>query len=196
MRCANHPDRDAVTFCFSCGNWYCNECISQKSSQPICINCINTLYGGDKNRGQKKNSIFNDIPFVQKIGLKRFLRYGSILSIVPWIIFGALVNPIYYILIAVSAGAFVYSFFVENSGNKKKILKTNDNFKKISNAQVFALLDKYKKITSKKLADATNSTIEASKKKLDLMVVENNLDIDIEDTDEDVKILYKRRLLT
>jgi len=140
--------------------------------------------------------MFNDIPFVQKIGLKRFLRYGSILSIIPLIIFGVLVNPIYYILIAVSAGAFVYSFFVEDSGNKRKKLKTNDNFKKISDAQVFALLNKYKKITSKKLAEATNSTIEASKKKLDLMVVENNLDIDIEDTDEDVKILYKRRLLT
>lgn len=39
MRCANHPDRIASRTCTICGTHYCDECLDEVASEPVCGRC-------------------------------------------------------------------------------------------------------------------------------------------------------------
>lgn len=40
MKCINHPDRDAVANCKTCGKGLCQECASKITPIPQCIPCF------------------------------------------------------------------------------------------------------------------------------------------------------------
>lgn len=176
MRCTNHPNNNAFSFCFSCGNWYCNECLIQRGSQPLCIDCANY---------SKKETVSNIIGIfdIKKIGFS--LKMLSSALLVVWITLGLVIHPFFYFLSLTSIITFSISFLLKN----QEKIRLNKNYLKITNAQVFALLNRYNKITFKKLADSTNSTEEASKKKLNQMVLDNILEI----STEDVNLIYTKK---
>jgi len=42
-RCHNHPDREAVARCVSCGRFYCRECITEHHGRMICAFCLKPI---------------------------------------------------------------------------------------------------------------------------------------------------------
>jgi len=47
-RCFNHPDREAVALCSSCGRHYCRECVTEHHGRMTCSHCLRQLSGRDK----------------------------------------------------------------------------------------------------------------------------------------------------
>jgi hypothetical protein len=41
-RCRNHPEREAVARCLTCGRYYCRECITEHHNRMICGRCLRT----------------------------------------------------------------------------------------------------------------------------------------------------------
>lgn len=41
MKCANHPDRNALGYCSSCGKALCSECLVRLSTGNFCEACAN-----------------------------------------------------------------------------------------------------------------------------------------------------------
>lgn len=39
MRCANHPNLEAIHLCLGCGRWFCPACMASLQPQPVCIGC-------------------------------------------------------------------------------------------------------------------------------------------------------------
>lgn len=178
MKCYNHSTKDAFSFCFNCGNWYCNDCLAKRMPTPLCKNCI--LLNDKKTKYN-----INQIISFKNINFHLILRIISLASLSIWILLGIILHPFYYLLSFFNIFVFVISFF-QKKGKKKKL---NNNYKKITNAQVYTLLKKYNKITYKKLASATYSTEVASKKKLNQMVLDNILDIN----SENIELIYTRK---
>ena len=40
LRCANHPARQAVSKCLSCGNFFCRECVTEHEGRLLCAACV------------------------------------------------------------------------------------------------------------------------------------------------------------
>ena len=49
MKCINHPDRDAVANCKTCGRGLCQECASKRPPLPQCIPCFRNELDFEKN---------------------------------------------------------------------------------------------------------------------------------------------------
>lgn len=49
MKCINHPDRDAVANCKTCGKGLCQECASKITPIPQCIPCFRNDLNLEKN---------------------------------------------------------------------------------------------------------------------------------------------------
>lgn len=39
-RCLNHPEREAVVRCPSCGRYFCKECVSEHEDRFLCASCL------------------------------------------------------------------------------------------------------------------------------------------------------------
>jgi len=39
-RCRNHPDREAVARCPSCGEFFCRECVTEDAGRLVCAACL------------------------------------------------------------------------------------------------------------------------------------------------------------
>ncbi len=180
MICYNHPQKNASSFCFSCGNWFCNDCLKQTFPQPLCKNC------------SSKNNLTAVPQLEQFIDVKALnprvvLRIIGITSLLIWLVLGFTLHPFFYLFSLCSIVPFIISFSLKKERTKKGKLNTNQN--KIADAQVNSLINKYHKITYQKLADATNSYPEAAKKKLNQMVVESLLEIDSTNMD----LMYSKK---
>ena len=42
-RCHNHPGREAVALCTSCGRSFCRECVAEHDDRMFCASCIEKL---------------------------------------------------------------------------------------------------------------------------------------------------------
>lgn len=164
MNCTNHAGRQAASFCFSCSKWFCQECIKQQDSQPICESCLKIF--GNKSIVPKINLLNND-------KLPLFFRIASVASSVVFILLSALITPYFFFFIISSVIGFSVSFLFKNKN--KSVL--NRKSSKITDAQVSALLNRYEYITIAKLAQATSSTEPAAKEKLNALVENNKIDI-------------------
>ncbi len=83
MKCANHPDREAVAFCSECGKPLCEECIAYRDEKghPYCAQCAIMLnaktYEKTKPAGNTKKTNKG-----KHIGFWSFVVVGIILIIV------------------------------------------------------------------------------------------------------------------
>ena len=53
QNCLNHPSREAVAKCPTCGRPFCRECITEHDYRMICANCLAQLKG-DKSKGPRR----------------------------------------------------------------------------------------------------------------------------------------------
>ena len=79
MKCYNHPERDAVAICKSCGKAICHECAKESENGVACQqSCINSL--------SKKNELYAKQAAHLK-NLKRMDILGSFFSVGMGILF-------------------------------------------------------------------------------------------------------------
>jgi hypothetical protein len=50
-RCHNHPEREAVARCVTCGRFYCRECITEHHDRMICSACLKST--SERKRGRR-----------------------------------------------------------------------------------------------------------------------------------------------
>lgn len=85
MKCANHPDREAVAFCSKCGKPLCEDCIAYKDEKghPYCAQCAieikASLYKDKKFKKLKEKE--NRKNKGEKVGFRVFIIIGIILII-------------------------------------------------------------------------------------------------------------------
>jgi hypothetical protein len=77
MKCANHPEIDAVGVCVNCGRAVCSECRIMLDGKTFCSSCADEIYlkGLEKRRSGKLTTggVFNIIVGVLSIFVGLFL---------------------------------------------------------------------------------------------------------------------------
>ena len=57
VRCINHIDREAVSICKHCHNYFCRECITDYDDKMLCKSCIDKLISQNRLNKKKKKKI-------------------------------------------------------------------------------------------------------------------------------------------
>jgi len=173
MNCKNHPDRQAESFCFSCGMWYCAECLHQLSPMPLCSKCAN-LRGDIRTRDVASVPAGVLGPLLQG----KFLAVGVAIPVIAFAVLGAFVSSYFFLpaaAVLVIDGAIALKVF----GSRRR-----RSSRKITDAQVFALLrNGHNDITAKRLATATGFSIEDARVRLNQLTVEGVLQVNSSDTE-------------
>ena len=84
MKCYNHPDRDAVVACSSCGKGLCREC-ADRWDPPLCDSCARTHI--QEQRAQAKKTVGLSIAIFGVLFL-----LGSVSGIIEAITHGAVLQ--------------------------------------------------------------------------------------------------------
>lgn len=87
QKCLNHPSREAIARCPSCGHFFCRECITEHDGIMSCSNCLSSAVHEPKVK--QKNRFYPLIKsiFILLLGLFTawffFFQLGQVLLAIP-----------------------------------------------------------------------------------------------------------------
>ena len=122
MQCKNHSDREALSLCHSCKEYYCRECLDEGVEDYFCFkdSCQQTKMNELEGIRSKQNIIDknkNEVKENRKSSLKSYL------AIVPGIIIGNLLGMATFLLLI---GYFIGTFILKK-WNKFNNIKLFEN---------------------------------------------------------------------
>ncbi|MCD4819929.1 MAG: rhomboid family protein [Candidatus Cloacimonetes bacterium] len=77
VRCHNHIDREAVSLCKHCHNYFCRECISDYDDKMLCKSCIDKLISNNNLKRKKKLNFKQYLAVIFSSLLLWFIFYSS-----------------------------------------------------------------------------------------------------------------------
>ena len=137
--------------------------------QPLCRHCAALRPLAHDLRETKPHSAASLSPFLSR---KPWLHLVAVGPAVVLFLVGILVSPYFFIPAVVAL--FPETYVLLSSRRKKP----NSSPNRITDAQVYALLRNADRgLTAARLAAATNSTLEAAKRKLNQLVIESQIEV-------------------
>lgn len=133
----------------------------------------------------KKTGISADTLTRSAVGISGLVAVGSIAGAV-------LVHPLFWAVTVFGTVAVISTSAIRAIALPQVLRRLNRSSKRITNAQVTALIDPRRKtISARRLATSTNSTVEAAEEKLRSLVVDGVLDIDVDQSESDTIYVLK-----
>lgn len=88
MNCVNHPEKDSIGMCVSCGKYICEACEVKSRGESFCKDCISKKACGEKEQG-KSSSLAALLSFIMP-GLGQIyngqIGKGLLIFITGWLI--------------------------------------------------------------------------------------------------------------